>query len=261
MSTLFAPPPAFENRFLSESHKVFRAMTTPQTNARKYLINTLISSLKTAGVWTKLDCLYVLAAADSQAALVNWKNPGTFNLTAAGSPTFSADDGYTGDASSASLATGFTPSTAGGSYTQDSAHIGAWVLNDITSTSAYSIAHISGSTPQAIMRPRSTATQAVWTVNNATAVTTATVTTSAGHTMANRSAADAQQIYKDGAELGTSVGASTGLPTSAIHLLRGFSSFSAHQVAAAHIGGSLGADEVGDLYDALSAYLTAVGAI
>ena len=258
---LFAPPPAFINPFLSESSAVFRAMTTPQANARKYLIDTTIRSLKTAGVWTKLDCLYLLAAADSQAALVNWKNPGTFNLTVAGAPTFSADDGYTGDAVDDSLATGFTPSTAGGNYVQDSAHLGAWVLNDITSTTAYSIAHISGSTPQAILRPRSTATQAVWTVNNATAVTTATVTTSAGHTMINRSASDAQQIYKNGTELGTSSGASTGLPTTAIHLLRGFSAFSAHQIAAAHIGSSLNSTEADALYDVLNAYLTSVGAV
>lgn len=256
---LLTPVSAMHNAFLSESHKVFRAMTTPQANARKYLIDTTIRSLKTTGVWSKLDCLYLLAAADAQAALINWKTPGTFNLTLADAPTFTTDRGYTGDGVNDSLATGFVPS--GGMYAQDSAHIGAWVLNDITSASAYAIGETSGSTPNAYIRPRSTATEAVWTVNNATAVTTAGVTTSAGHTMINRSASDAQQIYKDGAELGTSTGASTGLPTTAIHLLRGFSVFSAHQIAAAHIGGSLSATEVEDLYVALTVYLTAVGAI
>ena len=40
------------------------------------LIDKAIGQLKMAGVWGKLDALYLLAAHTSQAALVNWKAPG-----------------------------------------------------------------------------------------------------------------------------------------------------------------------------------------
>ena len=41
---------------------------------------------------------YMYAAADSQAAKINWINPGTYNATEVNSPTFTADRGFTGAA-------------------------------------------------------------------------------------------------------------------------------------------------------------------
>ena len=47
----------------------------------KALINVSVLSPKNAAVWGALDCLYVLSAADSQAARVNWKNAGSFTAS------------------------------------------------------------------------------------------------------------------------------------------------------------------------------------
>src|SRR5690606_35810663 len=101
-------------------------MTTPPTRARQLLINTTITNLIAAGLWPKLDVLYLLAAADEQAARLNWKNPGTFTCTAVNSPTFTADRGFAGDGSTSYLDTNFNISSASGRlYEQNSAHIGA----------------------------------------------------------------------------------------------------------------------------------------
>ena len=62
------------------------AFTTPPTTARKNLIDAAVVALKSAGVWTKLDALYLFAAADSQAAIINWKAPGTYNCDARSMP-------------------------------------------------------------------------------------------------------------------------------------------------------------------------------
>ena len=67
------------------------AFTTPPTTARKDLIDAAVVALKAAGVWAKLDALYAFAAADSQAAMINWKHPGTYNATEVNAPTFTAD--------------------------------------------------------------------------------------------------------------------------------------------------------------------------
>src|SRR5262252_6152224 len=71
----------------SASLAIFAAFSTPPDTTRKGVIDTCVRALKSAGVWTKLDVLYLFAAADSQAARVNWKNPGTYDGTATNSPT------------------------------------------------------------------------------------------------------------------------------------------------------------------------------
>ncbi len=239
---------------------VIARMTVDPDATRRALINTLVASLKTAGVWDKLDVLYVVAAHDAQAGRLNWKNDTRYDLTLNGAPTFTADRGYAGNGSNASLSTGFTPSTAGAQFAVNSASIGAWARSDITGATEYTIGQISGSTPTALIRPRSTATTLVGAINNAGTTTIAGVTTAIGLTSVNRSAADAQQFYKNGVSLGTGTVASTARPTSAVHLLRAFSTYSSNEVAAAFMGASLTAGEHLALYNALNVYLTAVGA-
>ena len=71
-------------------------MSVQPTNARKALIDALITSLKSAGVWAKLDVLWIPAAHDSQAGRLNWKSPGTFTLAEVSSPTFTLIHEYHG---------------------------------------------------------------------------------------------------------------------------------------------------------------------
>ena len=110
---------------------IMAAFTTPATMARQQLINTLVVALKAGGtssIWSNSDVIYVLAAADSQAALINWRNPGTFNATAVNSPTHKVDRGFTGDGASSRVDTGWTPSTNGIKYIRDNASAWAWSL-------------------------------------------------------------------------------------------------------------------------------------
>jgi len=71
-------------------------MSVAPSAARQLVIDALIRQLKDAGVWAKLDVLYVIAAHDIQAGRVNWKNPGTFTATEVSAPTFTTDRGYAG---------------------------------------------------------------------------------------------------------------------------------------------------------------------
>src|SRR5215204_6883067 len=90
---------------------------------RKTLINTMIAGLKTDGVWALLDRLWVLAAENSQSALIDLKGLDT-GVPSVGSgavmPVFVADRGYTFNAQN-HIDTTWVPSTDGVNFTQDSA--------------------------------------------------------------------------------------------------------------------------------------------
>lgn len=119
-------------RYLAQAKALFARMTTPPTRARMNLINQMIGALLDAGVWQKLDALYVMAAADSQAARLNWIAD-QYNLTAVNSPTFTVDSGYTGNGTSSYLSTGMVASTlnASGKMKQNSLTMGAFVLSEV----------------------------------------------------------------------------------------------------------------------------------
>ncbi len=89
-------------------------------------VNTLISGLRTDGLLAVLDALWIFAGESSaEQATIDITNlrvatvEATLTLSAAG---------YTGDGTSGDLTTTFTPSSAGGHYTQNSAHLGAYVM-------------------------------------------------------------------------------------------------------------------------------------
>ena len=85
---------------------------TAPSAASKTLQNTLVTDLKTAGVWDKLDLLYVFAfeSGDSDFATLNWKAPNNFQLTKTNSPTFTEKEGFA-QSGTASLDTGFVLDT------------------------------------------------------------------------------------------------------------------------------------------------------
>ncbi len=94
-----------------EAAALLSRMTVTPSTARKQLIDALIATLVGAGIWAKLDALYLLAAHDAQAARLNWIAD-RYNLTAVNSPTFTTDRGYAGTGAAMYLDTGFNPATA-----------------------------------------------------------------------------------------------------------------------------------------------------
>jgi len=102
------------------------------------LQNKLLVDLKTAGVWAKLDSLFVFAGdGDLDFARIDWKllQQGTSNSTA-----YSTNQGISADSlTSAYFDTNFNPSVAGTNYTQNNASRYAYVKNFGESPSALTI--------------------------------------------------------------------------------------------------------------------------
>lgn len=244
----------------AEAAAVAAAFTTPATNARKALIDNLIGSLKSAGVWTLLDALWLTAAADSQAARINWKTPATFTLSPGNSPSFAADRGFSGDGSASFLNTGYVPSTAGLGMSLNSAHISGWSLSAVPAAGTQRmLGNISATTNRSFMIPRNTSDIFTGILNDGTSLTAANATSS-GQFILNRSGASARQVYGNGLSIGSDAIASAGLPTTAIVLDRDTTNFATLQIAQASIGQSLSGTQVTAFYSALLSYMQALGA-
>lgn len=249
----------------TESLAIFAAFTTPPDTTRKGNINTMVAALKTAGVWSKLDVMYAFAAADSQASLINWKNPGTFNASAVNTPTFTTDRGYAGNGSTSYVNSTFTPSTAGGNFVLNSAHLGLWSRTNAQAAAVTMGARTTSTTEESLLRPRDTGNLTLGRINKAGGGVNPANTDSSGHFVTRRSGGTAAAIHRNGSSLGSNTEGSTALPQfpifiGALNTAGSASSFSTYQIAAAHWGSSLSDTEITDTYNALLAYLQAVGA-
>lgn len=82
--------------------------------------SNLLTALKAGGIWNKLDTFANFATdGSSNFALIDWKRVSL--LTAVNSPTFTTNEGFTGNGTSSYIDTNFNSVTQGVNYTQNNA--------------------------------------------------------------------------------------------------------------------------------------------
>ena len=244
-----------------EAQAIIAAMTTPPSFPRAVRINQLVSSLKSGGVWSKFDILYIFAAADEQAARINWKNPGTFDATAVNSPTFTVDEGFNGNGTTSEIDSGFNPSTAGGGFTQNSAHIGIWSLTDLAASSHPDMGTDNASA-NIYINSRAPANQAAFLVNTATNLLIPS-TNSAAHFVGSRTGATTVAGYINGSVVTPDSGgtaASSALQSNTVRFARWRTNWGERTLAIGHAGPGLSAAEVAAMNSPFLVYLQAIGA-
>lgn len=238
----------------AETTALVARFTTPPTTARKAVINTLILALKAAGVWSKLDVLYVFAAADSQAALLNWVST-SFDGTATNTPTFAANRGYTGGATNKNVGTGFNAATAPSpKFTQNSASVGGYSRTNNTSN-GYDVTNGVGAGSTRVTF-RNASGNFLSELNDSTAQQTmGAVTDSLGPRTATRNGtAKTAYVDADPALTGTTLASIS--PASANFQFLGIGAAeSTRQLAAGWIGGYLTQTEVQALHAAVEGYM------
>lgn len=241
-----------------EAIALFARFTTLPVDARKTLINNLVKALKTAGVWTKLDALYLTAAADAQAGQRNWIAD-AFNLTPVNSPTFTADRGYAGNGSSSYLNTGISLAAGGLKATQDANGGGVW----LNTSTAQSLTDMGGS-DWSVGANSSPGNASFRNSKSGSQTIAAPDATDVGLWQSSRQASGSYSQMKNGVVLATPSIVSGSFASPAIYL--GCRSdgagtpvvFSARRVAAAYFGNLSVAENI-VMYNAINAYLTAVG--
>lgn len=242
--------------YSDEATALFAAMTGQPDDTRKGHIDTLIVALKNAGVWTLLDVLYVFAAHDAQASLLNWKNPGTFTATLTSTPTFTVDRGYTGNGSSTGVDSNYNPATQAIGYALDSACVFGWNVTADPNGSVMA-GHVGSFNIQ--VGPDSGGSNLRYLINDGTASDVA----NGGKTglfAVSRAASTTKRGYRNGVQLATAAITSTSVASSNISFCRGSSSWFDGQVACGGAGADLPTTEQLALYNAMLAYMQAVGA-
>jgi hypothetical protein len=115
--------------FCAEYKTIHDAMTNKPFSSVAQEQNTLVKTLVDVGVWAKLDLFYLFAqeSNNDSEALINWVTPGTYNCSLPVAPTFTALEGFTGDASTQYINTNWNPSANGVNYKLNNASMGVYV--------------------------------------------------------------------------------------------------------------------------------------
>lgn len=234
--------------------------------SRQYLMDRLVGALVDAGVWAKLDALYVLAAPDSASARVNWVSA-AYGLTEVNSPAFSADRGYRSDGATSHLRTGFVPSGAT-RFRQASASLGVWVAENGRRGLTIGALQLPGYQGSHIARyGAGDGDYCALTINQTGIIPVVNYSAflDPGFYAATRTDSASVVRYRNGA-LVESVSAAASAPSTLEFYLLAINAGGTpyvngtSRVSAAFIGGGLTAAEVAALDAALRAYLTALGA-
>jgi hypothetical protein len=253
--------------YLAQSCAIFAAFNNPPTTAYKIAINNLVAALlaNPSNVWGKLDYLYVPAAADSQSALINWKNPGTATLTAVSSPTFTANKGYSSDGSTSYLASGVS-FTSGSQLTQNSISLGGWLLGSAPTNGGIMLGPSANTSYFALVENNAGNGNLLAQLANSLAFDQEPEAAMSGYAVAVRTGASATTLYYNNVALGSPNSTSNAVGTGNANLLNyygagGAFSDSTSIVAMAFWGGQMTSQDVSNTCGAFANYLIAVGGI
>ena len=222
---------------------------------RQTLVDDLIVDLKAAGLWTITDRLWILAAENAATAQVDLKARANFTLVNA--PSFSADHGYAGNGTTSYIDTSFTPSTAGGNFSQDAASLMYYGLTDDT-TGGFASA-IGGVNFASYICPMFAST-IFSSINAGGASMSVANSTAIGAYVSTRTGSAASALYKNGSSTPITTSATTSDTTTSSTIgiccgNGGGAQFSTIQVAAAWIGGGLTGAQAAALMNLVNAYM------
>lgn len=252
--------------FLQETITLLAAMTSTPDSTRQELINETINDLKEGGIWTQLDCLWMLACHDPQAGLLDWKRYKDATETVAG--TWTTDRGWQGNGTSSYITTNFTPNSHGVAFQLNTCSFGVYSRTD-NAVAQYDMGSRNASSANA------NDLSCKWSDNNAyirvnhsgggNAISMVGVA-STGLFVARRTASNASHMYRNGSQLGsTFTNASNARPgfahtIGALNAAGTVTSWSNRQFAAAFEASAMGNAQQSNLYTIIQAYMTAIGA-
>jgi hypothetical protein len=237
--------------------------TDAQTVALKALINRTIADLETDGVLAKLDCMYVRGVHESLLACQNWiKN--AHNSTLVNSPTFTAKQGFTGNASTMYINNNYAAKTEAVNFTLAAATIGFMDLATGTDNK-YRLGSFKSTAPtsEVIIGFRAVINSETW-LNSATSYNPFVIA-AGNHAVYTRNGTTVQG-YKNGVATGVSAtrAAVTEIPSLNMYELacniNGTATLhSNNQASFSFFGGLLTPTDIANLYTRIAYFYTTVG--
>jgi hypothetical protein len=240
--------------YCAEAVAFFNRLSTSPTQARAKQYDVMIRALVNAGVWAKMDVLYMLAAADRTTAKINLIT-NAYNCTETNTPTFTADSGFNGDGSTSKLDTNWNPSTQATTFLLNSNHMGAWVTSTNTGAS-----RTAGNTNASLLHRGASGSSSI--KDNAASATFLTTVAAGGHILQTRADGSNQIPYNNGVAQAAGSVASSSISNDTCHICGTPGGvYALPRVGVFHAGGLLTASEVAATYNAFATYLQSIGAI
>ncbi len=244
--------------------QTFLARTSGLNTAHRTAYADLICGLVTDGVWSKLDVFYIFATQDATTAQLNLVST-SYGATPHGSPTFTADRGYTGSfGTTVYIDTGFNAATASSpNYTLNSAHMSVWNRTNTSDLTTIGVIHGSD---QAVINIKWIGNDNFYARINSTtgAGNISGIGATNGHWIASRVGASTTNAYTNGFNFFSFSDSSNAVPNANMYCLgandSGGLQGTAQQHAAISIGGGLSGTDAANLYSRLHTYMVAVGA-
>jgi hypothetical protein len=237
----------------SDASAFFSRVTTAGgslSTTEEQAVNTLVTDLKSANIWSKMSAIYPLVGASAAACAQNLKSSsytGTFD----GAWTY-ASTGVTGNGENNWMNTGLLPSTE---LSLNSTHLSVYsrtdtptVTGDVdmgVNATAFTLIEIWGGKFYSLINQNATGSNV-------------SVSTSLGHFIGSRISSSEVKGFRNGSTILTSSTNSTNLATSNIALaaMGAAGNSSAREYAFASIGEGLTDAEVSDFYTAVQAFQT-----
>jgi hypothetical protein len=224
--------------------------------SQQTLQNQLVLDLKSGGIWSKLDTFAVFATdGNSDFALIDWIRLSQY--TAVNSPTFTSNDGFTGDGISAYIDTNFNLLNDSLNYTQDSASRFGWINGTATLDKAFDGVSSFSNYNSSNIRTSSTGQWRINTNVNADVNASCAGTDYLLHFY--RDGASSSGFYSDLSLTSGNTTSSSSLEDATQTIIAGKSSwnFSSLTISIYGMGDDL-SNENTDLYNALNTYITSI---
>jgi hypothetical protein len=202
---------AFENttstyRYQPELVRWFGRDTTQPVVSDTYSYDSLVLRLKADNIYQKLDLVYILAAPTALLSR-NQLTKDTFDLITPNPPGFTPYVGYTGNGSNTYLNTQWIPGVNNTQYQLNSSHYAVKTHLNLDENTVVLGTYAPTSLYNMWFRPKYNS-QVTGTLNDAV-FTPQSNTNAKGFYAVNRSTSNSKLYYKDGAQLGTSIQATT----------------------------------------------------
>jgi hypothetical protein len=227
------------------------AITDP---TQQSAINTLVTDLKGYSIWTKFQAIYPVVGGSASAHAVNLKTPGTHNLTYGTGVTHSSNgmvsNGTTGYANS-----NFNPNLNGA--TLNSHHVSFYSRTNSNGTEVEFGTAAAGN--QTLLEIRTSGTTYA-AINSSPTYINFADTDSRGFYIANRTASNVLNVFRNSTKRVTGATASSALPGANYFILAWNNVtpqyYSLKQCAFASIGDGLTDTDAANFYTAVQAYQT-----
>lgn len=246
---------------------------TLPSDDQQELQNSLVESMVNLGVWDNLDIFYVFATdAGSDFARINWIDPNRNYAQLYNTPSFTSNEGYTGNHIALSyIETNFIVGSTGANFQNSDACLLAYIYDDIANNTFGDIGladeqYLTGTQYGAINSklPASGAlnTRAEYSLLDPTTspFNTSDVPTSVGLSHVDRSNSTQIQFYKNGTLLNTRAATQTNIDRDLyVNFLRGryLADYSDRTISIGGAGGSI-ASAASGFGTAITTYMTSI---